>query len=296
MNSLSIKITTGMFAGIIGVIAIFGSFFVVREGHIGIQTRFAKAVEQYEPGLHFKIPLIDSVKSIEVRERKNVEDLAASTANQLPMTATVSINWTVKTEEALSLYVRYGSLDQFEARILDPKLRQASKAALATFRADELIRNRNSAIAAIQENMVTLMEEYPVVVHSPQIENISLPDRYLEAIQQKEEAREAAVREQHNLERQKLEAAREIQTAEADRDAVKARADGHAYKIKIEAQANAQAILIQGEAEADKIALINKSLAENPLLIEYEKAKRWSGVLPTTMLPNGATPFINLNK
>lgn len=282
--------------GLIAVVLIFGSFFVVSEGHIGIQTRFSKAVAQYGPGLHFKVPLIDSVKHIEVRERKNVEDLAASTANQLPMTATVSINWTVKGDEGLTLYVRYGSLDQFEQRILDPKLRQAAKAALATFRADELIRNRNDAIAAIQENMITLMENYPVAVHSPQIENISLPQRYLEAIQQKEEAREAAVREQHNLERQKLEAAREIQTAEADRDAAKARADGQAYKIKVEAEANAEAILIEGQAEADKIALINKSLAENPLLIEYEKAKRWSGVLPTTMLPNGATPFINLNK
>ena len=71
----------------------WGTFFLVPEGHIGVITQFSAAVRQVPPGLHFKIPIINAVKKIEVREKKNVETLNAATKNQLPVTAEISINW-----------------------------------------------------------------------------------------------------------------------------------------------------------------------------------------------------------
>ena len=202
--------------------------------------------------------MIDTVQLIEVRERKSVEKLAAATKNQLPATATVSINWTVTETAALSLYQRYGSLAQFEERILDPKLRQASKAAISKFNADELIRNRNAVIGKIQENIIALMESYPVTVHSPQLENVDLPQQYMDAVLEKEKAREAAAREDYNLQRQKLEAQQKVQTAEAERDAVKATADGQAYRVTVEAEAEAKAIRVKGDAEASAVLAVQE--------------------------------------
>lgn len=275
---------------------LWGSWFLVAEGHIGITTRFSKAIDQVGPGLHFKAPWIDGVRHIEVRERKSVEELAAATKNQLPATATVSVNWAVKSEAGLQLFQRYGSLDQFENRILDPKLRQAAKAAISEFNADELIRNRNAAIQRIQENLVELMAVYPVTVHSPQIENIILPETYMQAVLEKEKAREAAVREEYNLQKQKLEAARLVQTAEAERDSLKAKADGNAYRVTKEAEAQADAIRLKGEAEAAAVNMVQEALSANPLLVQYEQAKRWNGQLPTTMLPGGSVPFIDVKQ
>ena len=45
----------------------------------------------------------------------------------------MSINWTVEKASAMDLFIKYGGLEQFENRILDPKLRSAAKAALAQF-------------------------------------------------------------------------------------------------------------------------------------------------------------------
>jgi regulator of protease activity HflC (stomatin/prohibitin superfamily) len=278
-----------------GLALVWGSFFIVPEGHIGIKTRFAKAIEQYGPGLHFKTPIIDGIKRIEIRERKSTEELAAATKNQLPMTSTVTVNWTVNSTAGLELYQKYGSLDQFEHRILDPKLRQAAKAALSEFNADELIRNRNAAIQRIQENLIKIMQLYPVTVNSPQIENIVLPDEYMRAVLEKEQAREAAVREEYNLQKQKLEAAQKIQTAEAERDAAKARADGEAYRVRVEAEASADATKLKGAAEAQAVELVQNAISQNPLLIQYEQAKRWDGQLPQTMVPAGAVPLLNIN-
>lgn len=288
------RIALTAFAAIFSIATLLGTIYTVPEGHVGITTRFSKAIDQVGPGFHVKVPWIDGVREIEVRERKNVEDLASATNNQLPITATVSVNWSVDSTAALDLYKRYGGLDQFEERILDPKLRQAAKAALAQFNADKLIRNRNEAIAEIQKNMVELMAPYPVTVHSPQIENLSLPETYMTAVLDKERAREAAVREEYNLEKQRLEAAQTVQTADADRDATKARADGEAYKIRTEAEAEAAATKLAGEAEAFAIDKVNDSLAQNPLFVEYEQAKRWNGALPTTMIPGGSVPFIGV--
>ena len=294
MNPSKIIIPAGLI--FLGLILLFSTFYTVSEGHVGITTRFAKATGEVGPGLHVKMPFIEGVRHIEVRERKSVEELAAATKNQLPMTAAVSVNWTVDASAALDLYKRYGSLDQFENRILDPKLRQAAKAALSEFNADELIRNRNAAIQRIQENMVTLMTGYPVTVNSPQVENIDLPETYMAAVMEKEQAREAAVKEQYNLEKQKLQAAQITQTAQAEADAKIAQADAEAYRIEKEAEADATATLLRGDAEAKAVKLVQEAISQNPLLIQYEQAKRWKGTLPTTMIPGGSVPFLSINQ
>lgn len=270
--------------GIAMLVLAMGSWYTVGEGHVGIVTRFGEAKYQVGPGLHFKTPLINGVRKIEVRERKNTETLNAATANQLPITAIVSVNWTVDPSAALELFRRYGTLEQFEQRILSPKMRQAAKASVSKFQASDLIRDRNKALAEIQSQMTGLMEPYPVTVNSPQIEDIALPERYLEAVMAKEQAREAAAREQYELEKQKLQAQRDVQTAEADRDATKARADGTAYATIENAKAEAKSIEVKGEAEASAIRMKAKAIEENATLVEYERALRWNGQMPQTIM------------
>ena len=82
-------------------IAFFGSIYTVNEGHVGIVKRFSEAQSQVSPGLHFKVPLIDSVEELEVRTRKNEEKMASSTKEQMPVTVIVSVNWTVEKTAAL---------------------------------------------------------------------------------------------------------------------------------------------------------------------------------------------------
>ena len=161
-----------MLAPVLAILACT-SFAIIEEGHVGIVKRWRKAVAQLDSGFHFKIPVAETIEEIEVRQRRNVENLRAATKNQLPITASVSINWTVNRASAMDLFIAYGGLDRFETRILDPKLRSAAKAALSGFPADRLIRNRQGAVAAMMANMTTEFESFPVTINSPQIENIA---------------------------------------------------------------------------------------------------------------------------
>lgn len=270
--------------------------YTIEEGHVGIVKRFGEATTQVNPGLHTKVPFADGIEELEIRTRKNTENLKASTFEQMPVQAEVSVNWTVIRAEAFELYKGYGGLDQFENRILDPRLRSATKDALARFKAEQIIQNRGQVIQKIEETLLAAMSEFPVKLDSVQIENLILPQKYLQSIETKQTEKNLAAAEKHRLERQKLEAQREVNTAEAKRDAEKARADGSAYAIEIEARAEAEAIRIKGLAEAE--AMTKKALAikSNSTLVDYVKAQQWDGKLPTTVMGSGQDILWNMKE
>ncbi|MHA2022919.1 MAG: prohibitin family protein [Candidatus Thorarchaeota archaeon] len=289
MNNLPFSLKYAVYGVISFIIFLFASaaVYTVDEGHIGVVKRFGKATEQSDPGIHMKIPIIDKVVEIEVRTRKNVETMAAATAEQMPVKATTSVNWTVTRSAAIDLYKQYGGLDQFEQRILDPRLRSASKAGLAQFKAEKIIQDRNMAIARIEELLKDATKGLPIELGDVQIENIELPIKYIQSIETKQTELNLAAAEEHKLARQQLEAQREVNTANARRDATKAKADGEAYKIRTEAEATAYSISAQGQAEAEAILAKAKAIASNATLVDYTRAQRWNGQMPTTMMGEG---------
>jgi regulator of protease activity HflC (stomatin/prohibitin superfamily) len=268
----------------VAAIILWQVFYTIDEGHVGIVKRFGEATTQVNPGLHTKIPFADTIEELEIRTRKNTEPLKASTFEQMPVQAEVSVNWTVIRAEAFELYKGYGGLEQFENRILDPRLRSASKDALARFKAEQIVQNRGQVIQKIEETLLNAMSDFPVKLDSVQIENLVLPRKYLQSIETKQTEKNLAAAEKHRLERQKLEAQREVNTAEAKRDAEKARADGSAYAIEIEAKAEAEAIRVKGLAEAEAMLKKAQAIKASKTLVEYVKAQQWDGKLPTTVM------------
>lgn len=268
----------------LAVFLIFSTVFTVDEGHIGIVKRFGKAIAQVDPGIHAKVPLMDAVVEIEVRTRKNVESMNAATAEQMPVKAITAVNWTVTRSAAIELYKQYGGLEQFEQRILDPRLRSATKAGLAEFRAEQIIQNRNTAIRRIEELLEEETNGLPIELGDVQIENVELPPKYIQSIETKQTELNLAAAEKHKLERQKLEAQREVNTANARRDATKAKADGEAYKIRAEAEAEAYAIREKGQAEANAIKAKAEAIAQNQTLVDYMRAQQWNGQMPSTVM------------
>lgn len=274
-------------AGLVSVLAlgvVVSSFFTVEEGHVGIVKRFSEAKHQVNPGLHFKAPFIDTVEEIEVRTRKNVEKMQSSTGEQMPVTVEASVNWTVNKEAAIDLFRKYGGLTQFEQRILDPRFRSATKSVIPKYTAEQLIQDRAVAIAGIEQELIREMAAFPVKVDNIQIENIVLPKKYLESIETKQTEKNLADAEQFRLERQKLEAMREVNTADAKAQGI----------LKV-AEAEARATEIKGLAEAKAIDAKGKALRDNPLIIQLTQAQNWDGVLPQTVMgENGALPILNV--
>ena len=279
--------------GVVGVVAlvilytIISGIYTIEEGHVGIVKRWGKAVNAVDPGLNFKMPYMETVEELEIRQRKNEEELSASTSETMPITAKVSINWSVIKEQALEMYVGYGGLSQFESRILDPRLRSATKEAIAKHPADMIIQQREVIIGDIQTSLSKTMEGFPVELGSVQLEDLELPANYLQAIEEKQREKELAKAEEHRLTKQQHTAQQAVNTANAERDAQKARADGMAYEINTLAEADATAIKLRGTAEAEAIQKKADAIANNQTLVEYTRALNWDGKMPTTMMGEG---------
>ncbi len=268
---------------LVAVILFFMAIYTVPEGHVGIVKRFSEAKEQVDPGLHIKIPFVDSVEEMEMRMRKNEEKMGSSTSEQMPATVIATVNWTVDKSAALDLYRNYGGLDQFESRVLDTRFRAAVKAKIPKYTAEKLIQDRSQAVTDIHDMLVKKMIDFPVTINSVQIENVGLPPIYLQSIQTKQTEKNLADAEDHKLRRQGLEAQQLTNTE-------KAKADG----INFVAAAEANAIRIKGLAEADAITAKSKALGKNQLLVKLTEAQRWDGRLPSTMMGAGAVPIMDI--
>ncbi|MDB2578949.1 prohibitin family protein [Tateyamaria sp.] len=286
-------------AGITSLALLLGavsSAYTVDEGHVGVVTKWGKAVAQ-EPaaGLKFKNPITTSIIEVDVRERQSKDEMRAGTTNQLPITAVITTNWSMDPDRVLEIYRKYGSPEQFDARIMDGRLRDAAKAGLGKFQVSELINDRSAASAEILGRVREALEAYPVMITSIQIEDVVAPPTYTEAVLEKEREREAAAKEQYILERQATTSQQTVQTANAERDATMAAADGQAYRVRTEAAAAADAIRAKGEAQAEAINAMQTALENNPLVIEYEKARRWNGQMPQTMLGSDTNMLMRIN-
>lgn len=268
----------GIGAGALAFIAliilsiVWMGIYRIDAGHVGIVKRFGNVIEVVDPGLHVKIPYADTVEEMEVRERAFTKELAAASQDPLEIPITVTVNWLVKRDNVRDLYIQFGSLSQFEQRIILPRLNDVVKGVASNYTVNDLLRKRTEYRDRSQQAFAARMPD-DIQITGFSVVNIGFPPEYTKAIRDKQVAREQAETERFVLERQKLTSTQVTQTAIAQRDADKARADGRAYEIKV-----------QGEAQADAVRILGEALAANPLVIDYKKIEKWGGAFPTTFM------------
>lgn len=283
-------IVAGVAAVGIGIAAV-SAIYVVDEGRVAVVTDMGQAVRQEKPaGMQFKTPFVMGVREFDVRERALTGSLSAATSNQLVTSMDFSVNWKPDPDQILKIFVEYGGPEEFAANTIRPRLQQSLKATVGKFTGAQLTRERETVAAAMLENARSTLDGYPAILSSVQIENFELPPRYMEAVLQKEEQREATEKQRLSLEQQRIKSQETVQTAEAERDAEIARAEGQAAALKTRAAAEADAIRLKAEAEAHGIEAVQAALSDNPLLVEYERVKAWNGQMPRMVL--GEQPSI----
>ena len=284
-------IAVGMIAT---TVTVFSSAYIVDEGNVAVITRMGQAIGQESPsGLRFKTPFVVGVREFDVRERASGDVLSASTSNQLSTQVSYSVNWRPDPAAVMEIFIKYGSPEEFFLNTIKPRLTQSLKASIGQFTGVQLVRNRDEVASTMLINAQQSLEDYPVILSSVQLENFELPSRYLEAVIQKEEQREATERESLALEQQRIKAQQNVQTAQAEAEATRALAEASAFAIEVEARAEAESIRMRSQAEAEGIQKIQEALTSNSQLIEYEKAKRWDGKLPSMIL--GESPNLMMS-
>jgi regulator of protease activity HflC (stomatin/prohibitin superfamily) len=258
------------------------SFYTVGEGERAVHTRTGALVGITKPGLNFKVPFIDDVRMMDVREQPiqwaNTEDgdsrMNSYSRDQQPAEIAINVAWSIPSDDATisDIYQTYGSRERFRTTVIVPKTVEAVKNVFGGYDAVTVIQQRSKFNADVRVALDALLKGYPVMISAVQVQDISFSDAYENAV----EARMMAQVEVQKREQQK-------QTAQIDAD-----------MLVIRAEADAKQTRLRGDAEAAAIRARSEAIASSPKLVELTLAEKWDGKLPTTMVPGQAVPFINV--
>jgi regulator of protease activity HflC (stomatin/prohibitin superfamily) len=264
---------------------LFGSFYTIDEGQRGVELRNGKVIGVANPGLGFKTPFIESVDKISVQtQTMQYTGVNAYSKDQQTAVLTVSVTYHVPPDEVINLYTKFGTVDNMTSRLLNRQVPTQVENVFGQYNAVNAVQNRvklvNDISAAIKANVIG-----PVVVDSVQVENIDFSEDYERSIALRMKAEVEVKTREQMLQTEQVQAQIAVTQAQAVADSQLA-----------QAKAEAQAITLRGNAEAEAIKARAAALAQNGNLVELVKAEKWSGVLPTTMLPDGTIPFLDMRK
>jgi regulator of protease activity HflC (stomatin/prohibitin superfamily) len=286
-------------AAVIGLVAIalvFGSWYTVDQTERAVLLRNGAVVGTAQPGLGFKIPVIDSVEKISVKTATYTWDKMNSYSyDQQPADLKISVTLRASPDRVADLYAKFGRLDTAVNQVVNPVVNQQVKVVFGRYTAVKAIQERGALNSAIKDAITeTLKYDAMIIIESVQLENIEFSANYLHSIEQRMLAEVEVQKLQQNAEREKVQAQITVTQANAKANAVRAEAQANAEATRLNGEAQASNIRITGEAQAAAIEARAKALGTNPNLVTLVQAEKWNGVLPTTMVPGAAVPFVSI--
>ena len=251
---------------LVTLIVLFGSFGTVGAGERGVKTRFAAVVGTVEQGLYFKLPFIEKVNKMNVQTKTvkyELEDPLYSASKDLQdVKIAVVLNYRIDPTKVTTIYQQYGTVEQYEERIIRPAVRDTVKAVASQFTAEELVTKRAEFTDKVALVLNERLAVQFVTTERVNITNFEFSKSFTEAIEAKVTAVQNAEASKNKLEQIKFEAQQTVETAKAQAEA-----------IRIQAQAITQ----QGGED----------------YVRLKATEKWNGVLPQQLLSN-TIPFINI--
>src|SRR6266851_3675569 len=214
-------------AGVVVLIALLGSWYTVDQTERGVLLRNGAVIGTAQPGLGFKVPLIDGVEKISVKTSTYTWDKMNSYSyDQQP--ADLKISVTLRASQDKVVFGRYTAV--------------------------KAIQERGALNSSIKDAITDTLKYDPmIIIESVQLENIEFSANYLHSIEQRMLAEVEVQKLQQNAEREKVQAQITVTQATAKANAVRAEAQASAEALRLNGEAKASNIRITGEAEASAI-------------------------------------------
>lgn len=257
-----------LLAAAVAVISVLAPVAVVPAGNRGVMTTFGDARDAlYEPGLHFRWPIAQTMHLMNVQIQNGEGEGDAASKDLQSVHTKVAINYHLQPEFAVDAFKNVGpSVSILAERIILPATHESVKAVTARFTAEELITRRTEVRDAIAILLKEKMSRHGLMLDEFNLINFAFSKSFADAIENKVKA-----------EQQKQQAERDLQ------------------RLQVEAQQK----VVGAKAEAESLALQRMQITPELLSlrrIENERAAiaKWDGKLP--QVSGGATPFINLER
>lgn len=262
---------------LLALIIIFGSFGTISAGERGVKTRLNAVIGTIQPGLYFKLPILDGVYAMDVKTRtinydksgdngdNKVTDknLFGASKDLQDVAIGVVVNYHIDPTKVTEIYSQYSSVENYELNVIEPIVREIVKSAASQYTAEELVTKRADYSEKVNNTLSDRFTSKNAILEKFSVTNFEFSQSFTQAIESKVTAVQNAEAAKNKLEQVKFEAQQTIETAKAT-------------------------------AEAQRISSAALAAQGGSDYVQLKAIEKWSGVLPTTMMPGSSVPFLNL--
>lgn len=223
------------------------SAFVVSEGHHGIVMQFSKVKRDsdgqpvaYPPGLHFKVPFIDTVRIMDTRIQ-TLDDQADRfvTSEKKDLIIDSYVKWQI--EDLAVYYLATGGNKMQAEALLKRKINNGLRNEIGSHTITDIVSGKRGEVMETALKRLARSSELGIKVVDVRIKKINLPDEVSSSIYQRMRAERLAVAKEHRSQGQEqseviranIDRKVSIMLAEANRASLEIRGAGDAESSKI---------------------------------------------------------------
>ena len=135
----------GLGIGFLILIFIINPCVIVSPGHKGVVLNLGAVSDKVlEEGVHFRMPLLQSVIEIDTRVLKEETKAEAASKDLQNISSVIAVNFHLKPDKVNELYRTIGL--NYESVIIDPAIQEVLKGVTAKYTAAELITLREQSV------------------------------------------------------------------------------------------------------------------------------------------------------
>jgi regulator of protease activity HflC (stomatin/prohibitin superfamily) len=293
-----------LIAGIVAVIVIalfaVDSYFVVEPTEMAGVRRLGQVITKQPlgPGLHFKVPFIDTVDRLQVSlDTFKLDRLTVNTIDNQPITVTVGLTYRIPPQAVLPLLYEVGRPGNFDiTENFERIVADRTAKIFAQQNTTRISENRDQILNALKSLLShDLGTLYHIEVVDFQIAGIIYSDSFRASVEAAVKAKNEAVAAENTVNRIRFEAQQAVERANGEAEAKLKLADAERQSTILSAQGRAEGIRLEGESRAAVLRMNAEILKTSPLVVDLAKADRWNGALPLTLLEGtGSVPLLSL--
>ena len=283
-------------AAFLALIVLPNCFATVPVGSTGIMLTMGKVEDTALPeGMHFKIPFVQRIVSMDNRVKKLELSTEAFSKDIQTVSATLAVNYRLQTEKTFEIYKTTGTA--YEDNLIVPATHEVLKSVCAQYTAEELISKRAESSDKMRDELDAKLSQIGISITDFNIIDFDFSDEFISAVESKQVAeqlkKKAATENETAIAQAEREKQVSIKQSEAEAERVRIAAEAQAQSTLIAAQAEADAVKLAADAEAYRLEQIGKQLTDKTILNTL--ADNWNGELPG-VIGAGAAGILNLDE
>lgn len=247
MNNSSLR-TTAFIAFLIAILILGSSLYTVQEGQEALLLRLGELtktvdgkVREYGPGLHFKLPFINHVRTFDVRlQTLDIKSSRIVTSEKKDVMVDYFVKWRI---EDLAKYFKATGGNEFKAQtLLEQNLNTALRAEFGKRTiADVVSGERDDVMDILKSKADKQAQELGVAIQDVRIKGIDLPNSTSFAIYQRMRADMEKIANRHRAD------------GKRDAEAIQAKADAEVTVLLAKVNSEGKEVRAKGQADAAKI-------------------------------------------